>query len=215
MKNSTKENTLRRANEELGKGMYNVAFWFFQSLAEEGVGEAFFELGRFYKFGWNGEQDDKKAFECFYKGAVRGDSLSQNFLADCYANGIGTTPDPEEAFFWMKESADLNCLFAIMDLGNYYYYGIGVEKNLEKAFEYNLKAADYDSECTARAKNNVAFSYLNGQGVDPDPEKAKLYFQLAINSGCQGKYYLDSTIEGAKNGNEDDKKMLQLCGIEY
>jgi len=216
MKSKEKEKLLKDADDMLqNSNNYNDSYQYYRILGEEGVTESLFEYGRFLYFGWAGRKNLKKAFQIFLKGAVRGEVMCQWFLANCYEAGEGVEKNDKEAFFWMKEAADGNNPFAINALSAYYHDGIGTAKDLVKSVELTKKMADSDSCSSAQAKNNLAFAYLNGEGVEQDLEKAKHYFKLAIESGCQGEYYRNSTIEGAKNGNPDDKKMLDLCGIEY
>lgn len=216
MTSKVKESTLKMAENEFNKENYRVAFSLYEGLVEDCVPEAYFEYGRFLKYGWDCEVDEKKSFDAFLQGAVRGDGMCQWMLASCYKDGEGCDPNPDEAFFWMKEAADIGCVpFAISELANYYYMGIGVEKNYEKSVEYLKQLVDTDLPCAASAQNNLAFCYLKGEGVPKDDEMAKHYFMLAINSSCQGDYYKTSTIESAKNGNADDSMMLKLCGIDF
>lgn len=202
-------------NLQLDDAKQYSAFLTYKYLGEEGVTEALFEYGRILKFGWLGNVDEEKAFLIFQKGAVRGGVMCQWMLANCYEEGCGVEKDEKKAFFWMKESADGNNPFALSDLSLYYHDGIGTEKDLKKSFQIAKEIADRDSCSNAQAQNNVAFAYLTGEGVEQNFDKAKQYFIRAINSGCQGQYYRDSTIEGARNGNPDDIKMLELCGIGY
>ena len=208
-----KDSALEYASNELQKDNYPVAFRIYNALADEDVPEALFEMGRFFKFGWLGEIDHHKAFEYFMKGALLDNVLCQWLLADCFLKGEGTEKDLSKAFYWIKESADAGCPFALTDLATYYREGIGVEQNFEKMAECLLVLADEDSNCASQAQNNLAFCYLKGEGVKRDVEKAKYYFLRAIESSCH--YYLDKTIEGAKNGDIDDMEMLSLFGVDY
>lgn len=69
---------------------------------------------------------------------------------------------------WLNEAANLGDLQAMYELGNCYFEGLGVEENVQKAFEYYKKAAE---EGHAHAANNLADMYLNGEGVSVNEKK--------------------------------------------
>jgi len=215
MKTKEKLKYLEMAERAQELDNYADAYKYYHILGDEGVTEALFEYGRNLKFGWEGKQDAAKAFRIFQKGAVRGVSMCQWMLADCYKKGIGVEKNEKKAFFWIKEAAETNNPFAIDELSTYYHNGIGTEKDLVKAAQLCKQIADDDRCASAHAQNNLAFFYLTGDGVEQDFEKAKYYFMKAISSGCQGKHYRNATIESARSGNQNDIKMLQLCGIDY
>lgn len=65
-------------------------------------------------------------------------------------------------------------------MGYFYLEGIGVEKNLKKAFYWTERAArhgDWD------AQYNLAEFYENGLEVEPDLEKSKYWYQQAALQG--------------------------------
>ena len=54
-------------------------------------------LGRLYLSGDGVPRDFAEAFRLLHKSASLGDSDGGYFLAKCYAEGLGTAPDPEAA----------------------------------------------------------------------------------------------------------------------
>ncbi|MDH5230550.1 MAG: ankyrin repeat domain-containing protein [Gammaproteobacteria bacterium] len=65
-------------------------------------------------------------------------------------------------------------------LARLYRNGRGVEKNLERAFDWFLKAAEQGH---ARAQYNVGFMYQLGKGRAKDLEEAKRWYQKAAEQG--------------------------------
>ncbi len=61
-------------------------------------------------------------------------------------------------------------------VGYFYWEGLGVDKNLEEAFAWSLRAAehgDWDGQC------NLAELYEKGLGTNPDQEKADFWYRQA------------------------------------
>ncbi len=61
-------------------------------------------------------------------------------------------------------------------VGYFYYDGLGVEKNLEKAVYWTRRAADHgdrDGQC------NLAWFYEDGIGVERDMDMARYWYQKA------------------------------------
>lgn len=70
---------------------------------------------------------------------------------------------------------------AQVTLGWYLLHGLGgMERNVEKAFEWNMKGA---IQGHPEGANNVAFQYENGMGVAPNIELAKHWYSYATIRG--------------------------------
>ena len=65
-------------------------------------------------------------------------------------------------------------------IGYFYYEGLGVEKDLSKAFAWTKKAAehgDWDAQC------NLAEFYEDGIGTQADLEQAEYWYLRAARQG--------------------------------
>ena len=67
----------------------------------------------------------------------------------------------------------------MVNLGYLYRNGIGVEKDLTKAFELNLKAANSGD---SSAMFNVGKKYEMGIGIDKDTSKANYWLEKSESS---------------------------------
>ncbi|EPH31209.1 hypothetical protein GCM10025882_22250 [Acinetobacter gyllenbergii] len=90
--------------------------------------------------------DEKKKYykrlETIYENlAKEGNSDAQLILADIYFKAMSGTYDAEKSFEWTKKSADNGNISAMYNTGFKYYTGVGVQKNIENAKKYYLKAA--------------------------------------------------------------------------
>jgi TPR repeat protein len=189
MKTKEKLKYLEMAERAQELDNYADAYKYYHILGDEGVTEALFEYGRNLKFGWEGKQDAAKAFRIFQKGAVRGVSMCQWMLADCYKKGIGVEKNEKKAFFWIKEAAETNNPFAIDELSTYYHNGIGTEKDLTKAVEYLTLAADQN---IANAQYRLGILYYTGDGVKQDQGYTELLMRKARDGGMkEAQEFLD------------------------
>jgi len=79
---------------------------------------------------------------------------------------------------WMR-AANQGYLEAKLKVGDYYYYGLGVESDMTKAVNYYLLAEQMSS---AQAMFNLGYMYENGQGLPKDLHLAKRYYDKAIQT---------------------------------
>ena len=88
--------------------------------------------------------------------------------------------DYAKALEYCQLAADLGSSEAIKEIGNLYFFGLGVETDYDKAFEYYQQAAELGN---FNAINNLGNCYLNGRGVEKNDEEAVKYFQMAAEQG--------------------------------
>ncbi|RIB22150.1 hypothetical protein C2G38_2076322, partial [Gigaspora rosea] len=74
----------------------------------------------------------------------------------------------------------------MQDLSLCYYYGIGVEMNYLKSFEYCKKSAELGN---AYGMSNVGNCYQFGEGVEQDYNKAFEYYKKSANMGSETAMY--------------------------
>ncbi len=142
----------------------------------------------------------------------KGDDIySPEFIADIYIKGQHNgTPDMQEGVRWLKIAADKNYSNsgrAQCDLATHYYMGVGVPRDLEKAFYYY----------SLSAKNGfvggmfcLGLAYQEGEGTSIDIPKAIEWYTKAASQGHTGaannlsrlyamsKYGINNIEESAK-----------------
>jgi TPR repeat protein len=94
-----------------------------------------------------------------------------------YYRGFGTNTNKNEALEWYMKANQKNSSF---EIGWYYCYGDGIEKDCKKAHEYYQLAAKNDSNI---ALYNLAYCYKYGIGTKKDSSKA---FDLCKKSAERG-----------------------------
>jgi TPR repeat protein len=65
-------------------------------------------------------------------------------------------------------------------IGKAYYYGMGVDKDSKKAFEYAKKSADKNN---SSGLNLLGVIYQYGEGIEKDESQALVYYKQAANLG--------------------------------
>lgn len=126
-----------------------------------------------------------------------------------------------EAYPLFVQAEKLGSIEACNEIGECYFYGNGVEKNGEKAFQWYMKGA---SAGDAAAQGNVGYCYANGIGTSQSFEKSCEWLKKASDQGNAdaqlnlGNRYKEGQgvkkdpaeayrlyLEAAKNGNEMGK----------
>lgn len=121
-----------------GEQNYEKAAYYYDMADKAGNRQATENLGYIYYYGRTGQRDYEKAFKFFVKGALDGHLRSLYKVGDFYKNGYYVEKDPKEAFriynhcgeMLTEESGPLVGADVYMRLGDCFYEGFGVEKDL-------------------------------------------------------------------------------------
>lgn len=126
----------------------------------------------------------------YYLSAYRkgDDLLSPSIIADIYLKGQHNgTPNTAEGVRWMKIAADKNAGSVSgrvqCDLATYYYMGIGVPQDIQKAIYYYTLSANNEF---GEAMYYLGLAYENGEGVAFDINKAIEWYKKAAATGHAG-----------------------------
>lgn len=155
-----------------------------KAMAEAGDPVSQCKLAMAYLKGLGIGKDSKMALHWYQRAAEAGNCAAQYNLADMYMRGDGVVPDQAEALIWFKKAAEAGDLDAFYNLG-LIYLGRGrgrtsVDVDEALSTECFLKAADGG---LARAQYEAGVIYLHGRGLVADREKAKYWFERALENG--------------------------------
>lgn len=147
------------------EGHEEKAFAYYMKAAEMDYATAYYNVAAAYYNGEGVERDFDKAFECFKKAADSGDSYAKLKLAECYKRGAGCKKDYAAAMALYQQIADSKSKkkgvgdkdIAEYELGNMYLKGLGVEVDLQKAYDYFKRAASHYNRAAENALNNKKF----------------------------------------------------------
>lgn len=88
--------------------------------------------------------------DCMTDAAEGGDLQAQKFLMKLYRYGDkDREPDAAEAAYWTERAAESGDVEAIDQLGRMYYFGEGLERNLQKGRDLMVLAAERGSPSSA------------------------------------------------------------------
>lgn len=147
------------------EGHEEKAFAYYMKAAEMDYATAYYNVAAAYYNGEGVERDFDKAFEWFKKAADSGDSYAKLKLAECYKRGAGCKKDYAAAMALYQQIADSKSKkkgvgdkdIAEYELGNMYLKGLGVEVDLQKAYDYFKRAASHYNRAAENALNNKKF----------------------------------------------------------
>lgn len=217
-KNDSKAFALYLKGAELGNGncMYQTAVMMRDGVGTEADPEGskkWFSRFSLSSIGWNCIQIADRMRTC--------DKANLVFIGRCYmsaaaqgiASGAGNeinlslatgTDDWKFMIERMKFLAENGNVDAMRRMGNFYYSGIGVEKNFVEAFKWYQSAA---SALDSWSINRLGEMYRDGKGTDIDIGKAREMFFKASNYGNVAA--LGNIIDLYVSGLLDDREMFE------
>src|SRR6516162_2208682 len=103
--------------------------------AEEGDGQAQYELGRIYMFGIGVSQDYQQAAKWYECAAEHGFAAAQFMIRFLYEQGKGVRRDYTRAFDYYRSAADQGHTTAANNLATLYLNGQGTPQNIGTALK--------------------------------------------------------------------------------
>ena len=127
-----------------GEQDYEKAAYYYDMADKAGNRQATENLGYIYYYGRTGAPDYEKAYHYFIKGALDGHLRSLYKIGDFYRNGYYVKEDWKEAFRIYEHCVEIMPSEAVsvmgadiyVRMGDCYYKGIGVEKDLLLAHRF-------------------------------------------------------------------------------
>ncbi|KAG5977402.1 hypothetical protein E4U55_006845 [Claviceps digitariae] len=148
------------ANEAYDSGDYDVAFLEYLMAAEQGYERAQNNVAYMLD-----TVHSKKSTSRWLGGGLSG---ADSTLLD----------NPSLALIhWTRSSRQTN-IDSLVKMGDYYYYGIGTERDVGKAVQCYIGASEYSQ--SAQALFNLGWMHENGIGLDQDFHLAKRYYDEAL-----------------------------------
>ena len=205
----------------------NAYYWFKKS-AEQGYAAAQLKLGDCYRTGIGVEQDYEQAASWYRKAVEQGNEEANNRI-DELKNEINCFDDNNiNDYIKLNNLAKRGDTLAQSSLGDYYYKGIGVDKDYDQAAYWYRKAAEQGNKeaqfglgiCCyishdyrqavdwfrqaakqgeANAQYHLGFCYQFGTGVDKNNQKAMYWYGKAAEQGNEDAKEQLKTIDNIKN----------------
>lgn len=130
-------------------------------------------------------------------------------LGQIFYEGYNGTPiDYKQARWYFEQAAELGSGSAKGFLGEMYLWGLGVEKDTQKAFRLFREGAKGGS---AVAQNGLGVLYRDGLEVLADPEEALQHFLKAAEEGlAEAQYNAATLMHKMTPGSHEDKSLALL-----
>ena len=143
----------------VGKDLAEAVKWY-RMAAEEGHGQAAFELSKCYTFGFGVRKNRVTAGKWLRKAAEQGHVTAMFLLGHWLLReeGGGAGYDPREAVKWFRRAAEKGNAEAMCELGECYEDGIGVKKEPDLAYRWFCRAvlaSPEDEDMYQRVQNHV------------------------------------------------------------
>lgn len=187
---------LDTASDGEGESPYApAAAQWYQKSADNGNAKAAFEFARLTERGPNADRQQEitrryyaRALEGFLRTyAMAGTQAVQRAalaikIGRMYLNGNGTPVQPEEAFRWFSQAADLGSTAAQYQVGKMLLHGTGCPVDVNRAFRFFYHSAVGGNPY---AQYQTGRMYENGNGVEQDSARAEQWFRTAAANGSQ------------------------------
>ena len=163
---------------------YDEAFSWYMKAAADNDDEGIANIAYCYEFGLGVQPDHAKALDMYTGPAKRDLDWAQFRLGVMYYQGKGTDKDYSKAVDYFRMAAEQGHPEAQNNLANCYLNreGISDPKTVadKEAYYWYCKSALQDN---STGISMVGYCYHWGRGVDRDYEKAKLYYEKAVELG--------------------------------
>jgi TPR repeat protein len=153
-----------------GSDLTQAVDWL-RKAAAQGYGDAEFQLGQLYDFGFGVAQDERVALEWYRKAAAHGSAAAQRAVGDFYRKGRGVAIDDAEAARWYRRGADGDDVRAQYELGQLYFNGTGITRDYEAAYLWFSLAASQAPFIDNR-KGLLELRNIAGARMTPDQVNA-------------------------------------------
>lgn len=174
-------------------------------LAEMGIPEAQYRLGKEYQEGYSMTRDKLKAFMWLMKAVEQKHPKALLEVAQCFARGEGTSVDMPRAIEYYEQAVQYDVMEAQWRLGDIYLEGRWVSKDVVRAKQL------YEQACKSKDRV-VEKSY----GQEPICPEAEWSLGVMLEEGIGGDKDLDgakkhySRASGIKEVKDRDLSMLEL-----
>lgn len=178
---------------------------------EHGWSDAVFSLGNFYRVGYAGTVDERRAFYLFKRAAELGVAGAQLALGTYYQDGVVVELDRSKAFDHFLLAAKQGIALAQAAVGHAYQDGKGAPEDHMEALRWFRKAAKggcveaysnlyrmgpfklrltyylYRLKALLRPRPEtieaVAYCLATGHGVRRNPDAARAWYEKAVQAG--------------------------------
>ena len=192
IKNLILERNYAEADALLASGEYEEAF------------KAFESLGAFKDSKEKCEEITERILERDYAEAIKLFELGE--YQDAF-DAFCSLSNTSRVIEFYLEKANQGNVYALNDIGNLYYNGIGINQDYSEALKWYEKAAEAGSN---DAMNNIGMMYNYGRGVKQDYKNAMDWYNKAADNGNNDAIYnIGVLYEFGRGVTQDYKKAMK------
>ncbi|RGB24232.1 hypothetical protein C1646_773375 [Rhizophagus diaphanus] len=183
---------------------YEDAFNLFNNASEQGHILAQYYVGICYQFSYGIVKNEKLAMKYFEE------VFNKNFSAGAFKISLihYNEKDLKMAIYWCEKAANLGHYIAQYNIAVSYKNGIGVDKDINKAFEIFNQLAERGN---VEGIMMLVTCYYKGTGTNVNKQKAFELFQKAANLGySEGKRNIAYMYEKGEGVDKDYVKSFEL-----
>lgn len=162
--------------------LYSTAISFFTKAADLGYADSAYMLGVMYLQGKGAPKDAKAALEKLTLSHNLGKHFACRPIGDLYFQGAfdNGKQNPDKALEWYMRGMEHDVLSCIEVLGDCYFNGFGVDKDLDLAYDFYKTAAEKGSTDAAFA---LGLMYIGGEAVKKNHGEALKWMLVAEKKG--------------------------------
>jgi len=182
--------------------------------ADKGVAQADYALGKWHFDNKQNAADKAQALTHLQKAAEAGFADAMGDMASAHEKGVLVPQDFTAARRWYERASATEAgTLASYQLGRYYAYGIGGERDNVKAFGAYLRAFAQKSGSRTNPKLalDLALCYLDGRGTPPDATQAFRWFYQSANYGNIEALYFLSRCYAEGIGTPKNPEKAAVC----
>lgn len=171
-------------------------------------------VSEFVEF-YSKEELNKKAFNLYLQSACRGSAYAQHQLGLFYDVGYGCRCNYRLAAYWYNEAYNNGYIGSAKRLGDFFFYGKGVEQSYEKAVKYYEAAAKINDKACLM----LVVCYEEKLGIQQDNRKKYYYLNKAYELGNRdpdtyiklAKCYI--TASGTNENFKEANKLIKKAAL--
>ncbi|KAI8068946.1 hypothetical protein BDF21DRAFT_465909 [Thamnidium elegans] len=172
---------------------YNLAIEWYKKAAENGERTAIAQIAIMYHYGYGVPVNYNEALRLYQKAGDCGEAL--NGIGILYQGELGVYQSHSAAMFYFEKVIKMDLNDAFNSLGDVYKYGYDRDVDLEMAFNYYTKSANYFDK---DGMLNLGLMYMEGSGTKANKDQALYWLRRAYLFGKEeAKDYIDEIVAGS------------------
>ncbi len=171
----------KRAEDSMNQAVARGLVGRLRERAEQGWSRECLMYATLFEHGFGVDKNEATMVQWEKAASDKGLALAQIYYANSLFNSSGgLTKNNSEAVALYRKAAEQGNMYAQNAMGNFYYNGEVVSKDLAQSAAWLKKAAEQGN---AQAQSSLAYLYYNGEGVAQDYAQSAVWYRKAAEQG--------------------------------